>query len=187
MSHTLKFISVSFFAAIFIFVPFLIAIADDDSGDHKRKRERKRDGSHSGSSIKIVRNTFYQETCGECHFAYQPDLMPAAAWTALMNNLDDHFGEAIELDDDSIKTISEYLNANAAEKSRSKRGRKIVESLRNKIPARITEIPYILHEHHEISPDVFNRKSIGSFANCGACHTKAEDGIYDDDYVKIPQ
>lgn len=187
MNHTLRLISISLFAGIFIFIPFLIAIADDDSGHHKRKRERKRDGSHYSSSKKIVKNILYQETCGECHFAYQPDLMPTASWTALMKNLDDHFGEVIELDDDSKKTISKYLNANASEKSRTKRGRKIVESLKNKIPTRITEIPYLLHEHHEISPNVFMRKSIGSFSNCVACHTRAEDGIYDDDYVEIPK
>lgn len=187
MNHTLKFISVSLFAAIFIFISFFSAIADDDSGHHKKKRERKRNDSHSGSSIKIVKNILYLEICGECHFAYQSDLMPAASWNALLNNLDDHFGESIESDDDSIKTIAEYLKANSAEKSRTKRGRKIIESLKNEIPERITEIPYIVHEHHQISPNVFIRESIGSFSNCVACHTRAEDGIYDDDYVKIPK
>ncbi|MBU0973733.1 MAG: diheme cytochrome c, partial [Proteobacteria bacterium] len=39
----------------------------------------------------------------------------------------------------------------------------------------------------EISPDVLNRESIGSLSNCIACHTTAEDGIYDDDNVKIPK
>jgi len=160
---------------------------DDDSDHHKREKERKRDGSHSSSSIKTVKNTVYLDTCGECHFAYQPDLMPAASWTALLKSLDDHFGESIELDDDSLRTITDYLNANSVEKSRTKRGTKIIKSLKNKVPTRITEIPYILHEHHEISSNVFGRESIGSFSNCVACHTTAEEGIYDDDNIRIPK
>ncbi|MBU3914043.1 diheme cytochrome c, partial [bacterium] len=147
----------------------------------------KQDGSHSGNSKRTVKNTVYQYTCGECHFAYQPDLMPAASWTALMKSLDDHFGESIELDDDSMKTIADYLNTNSADNSRTKRGTKIIKSLKNKMPMRITEIPYLVHEHHEISPNVFDRESIGSFSNCVACHTTAEDGIYDDDNVRIPK
>jgi len=204
MNHKLMLLIISLFATILLFMPSITVNADDDhkqkkwynkilgdddddSDHHKRKRERKRDGSHSGSSKKIIKNTVYQDTCGECHFAYQPDLMPAPSWTALMKSLDDHFGETITLDDDSIKTIADYLNTNSAENSRIKRGAKIIKSLKNKIPMRITETPYLLHEHHEISPNVFNRESIKSFANCVACHTTAEDGIYDDDNVKIPQ
>jgi mono/diheme cytochrome c family protein len=203
MDHKLMLVMISMFTAIFFFVPSLTVYADDDhkqkkwynkilgddddSDHHKRKRERKRDGSHSESSMRTVKNTVYQDTCGECHFAYQPDLMPAASWTALMKNLDDHFGESIELDEDSIKTIADYLNTNSADNRRTKRGTKIIKSLKNKIPMRITEIPYLLHEHHEISPNVFDRESIGSFSNCVACHTTAEDGIYDDDNVRIPK
>lgn len=203
MDHKRMFAMISIFAAAFFFVPSLSVYADDDhtkkkwynkilgddddSDHHERKRERKQDGSHSGNSKRTVKNTVYQDTCGECHFAYQPDLMPAASWTALMKSLDDHFGESIELDDDSIKTIADYLSTNSADNSRTKRGTKIIKSLKNKMPMRITEIPYLVHEHHEISPNVFDRESIGSFSNCVACHTTAEDGIYDDDNVRIPK
>jgi hypothetical protein len=203
MDHKLMLVMISMFAAAFFFVPSLTVYADDDhkqkkwynkilgddddSDHHERKREHKQDGSHSGNSKRTVKNTVYQNTCGECHFAYQPDLMPAASWTALMKSLDDHFGESIELDDDSIKTIADYLNTNSADNSRTKRGTKINKSLKNKMPMRITEIPYLVHEHHEISPNVFDRESIGSFSNCVACHTTAEDGIYDDDNVRIPK
>jgi len=52
---------------------------------------------------------------------------------------------------------------------------------------RITDIPYIRRKHHELDPALFNRESIGSLANCTACHITAEKGIYDDDDVKIPK
>ena len=102
-------------------------------------------------------------------------------------NLDDHFGESIELDDDSRKTISDYLKSNSAEYSSAKRAVKIMRSLGNQVPLRITDIPYIREKHHEISPNVFKRESIGSLSNCSACHTTAENGIYEDDNVKIPK
>jgi len=46
---------------------------------------------------------------------------------------------------------------------------------------------HIRRKHHELDPAVFKRESIGSLANCTACHITAEKGIYDDDDVKIPK
>jgi hypothetical protein len=62
-----------------------------------------------------------------------------------------------------------------------------MRSLGNQVPMRITDIPYIRREHHEVDPAVFKRESIGSLANCIACHITADKGIYDDDNLKIPR
>jgi len=161
---------------------------DDDKGKHRKgKRERHRDGDHRNRFIKPVNNSVYKEECGACHFAYQPELLPGASWMKILTNLDDHFGESIELDDDSKKVISDYLKSNSAEYSSAKRAVKIMRSLGNQIPLRITDIPYIKEKHHEISPNVLKRESIGSLSNCSACHTTAEEGIYEDDNVKMPK
>ncbi|MFC1859259.1 hypothetical protein ACFL9U_14715, partial [Thermodesulfobacteriota bacterium] len=101
--------------------------------------------------------------------------------------LDDHFGEEIELDPDSTKIISDYLKSNGADNSSAKRAVKIMRSLGNHVPIRITDTPYIRKKHHELNPDVLKRESIGSLSNCIACHTTADKGIYEDDNVKIPQ
>jgi hypothetical protein len=114
-------------------------------------------------------------------------LLPSGSWDKILAGLEDHFGEVIELDLASKKVIAEYLKANAAEYSSAKRAVKIVRSLGSKTPLRITEIPYIQQKHHEVSPGVFNRDTVGSFSNCLACHTTAKKGIYDDDYVVIPR
>lgn len=160
---------------------------DDDHKHRKRNRKRHRDNEHDGSYLKPVNNPTYKEECSACHFAYQPELLPKASWIKILTNLDDHFGESIELDDDSRKTISDYLKSNSAEYSSAKRAVKIMRSLGNQVPLRITDIPYIREKHHEISPNVFKRESIGSLSNCSACHTTAENGIYEDDNVKIPK
>lgn len=161
---------------------------DDDKGKHrKRKRERRRDGDHSNRFIKPVNNSVYKEECGACHFVYQPELLPSASWMKILTNLDDHFGEEIELDPDSKKIISDYLKSNSAETSSAKRAVKIMRSLGNNAPMRITDTPYIREKHHELNPEILKRESIGSLSNCIACHTTAEEGIYEDDNVKIPK
>jgi len=170
------------------------AFADDD---HYPKRHRYRlgfqnneddhDDDDSDGHLKPVTNQVYTETCGECHFAYQPELLPSASWLKILNQLDDHFGEEIEADLDTIETISAYLKSNAAENSSAKRSKKIMRSLGNRVPIRIVDIPYIRKKHHELDPAVFKRKAIGSLSNCAACHTTAMKGIYDDDDVKIPE
>jgi len=161
---------------------------DDDNGRHrKRNRKRHRDNDHDGSYLKPVNNPTYEAECGECHFLYQPGLLPSASWMKILDQLDDHFGEEIELDPDSIKIISDYLQSNGAENSSAKRAVKIMRSLGYRVPMRITDTPYIREKHHELNPEVLKRESIGSLSNCIACHTTAEKGIYEDDNVKIPQ
>ena len=161
---------------------------DNDKGKHrKRKRERRRDGDHRNSYIKPVNNSVYKEECGACHFVYQPELLPSASWMKILDQLDDHFGEKIELHPDSKKIISNYLNSNGAENSSAKCAVKTMRSLGSHVPIRITDIPLFREKHHELNPEVLKRESIGSLSNCVACHTTAEEGIYEDDNVKIPK
>ncbi len=187
---------------------FIKALADDDDheekkwyktifdsdDDHNRGKKRRRyqkrdrnDSKHYGKHyLTPVNNPTYIEECGGCHFAYLPEFLPSGSWNKIMAGLDDHFGEEIEIDTESINAISEYLISNSAEKSSAKRAVKIVRSLRGRTPIRISEIPYILEKHDEVDPKIYNRESIGSLSNCSACHTTAEKGIYDDDNVVIP-
>jgi len=168
---------------------FYTAFADQDDHKEKRKHE-KRDRNHSShdeSYLKPVNNSTYETTCGECHFIYQPELLPSASWNKILDQLDDHFGEEIEINPESENIISGYLIANSAEKSTGKIAIKIMKSIGNQTPQRITKIPYIQKNHHEISQTVIKRESIGSLSNCLACHTAAESGVYDDDTVKIPK
>jgi hypothetical protein len=171
---------------------FYAALADHN--EHKKRKRyqiRYRNNSeHDGKShLKPVDNPTYKEICGECHFAYQPELLPSGSWEKILAGLADHFGEEIEIDQESKNIITEYLKANSAEYSSAKRAVKIMRSLRGQTPVRITDVPYIRHKHEDddIPTDAFTRKSVGSMSNCIACHTTAEDGIYDDDYVVIPK
>jgi hypothetical protein len=182
----------SFFAliaatlAISVFDGSIASGDKDDQGHRNRYRERHRDGRQGTSYMKPVTNPTYKDSCGACHFAYQPELLPSASWKRILEGLDDHFGQSFNLDEVTKNDISSYLGLNSSEHSKSKVAVKFMKSLRSQVPMRITEIPYIKDKHHRIPADTLIRDSIGSVSNCVACHRKAEEGIYDDDYVAIP-
>jgi len=165
-------------ASTFIIVSVCLppVYADKDK-NHKYDRE----------SFSTITNESYKQECGACHFNYHPGLLPSSSWKKLLNALPSHFDEEVSIDEQSVNEIEKYLTENSAENSSSKRARKILRSLKGQTPLRISETPYIKEKHHELRSSIFNRTSIGSRSNCIACHTTAEQGNYDDDYVKIPK
>jgi hypothetical protein len=158
-----------------------------DNNHNRRERNRESSEHDESREMNPVNNPIYKETCGACHFSYQPELLPAGSWEKICAGLENHFDEAIELEPESKKVIIEYLKENAADRSPVEEAVKIMRSLRNQIPLRITEIPYIQRKHREIKAEVLERESVGSLSNCPACHKTAESGNYDDDHAVIPQ
>ncbi|ABW68897.1 diheme cytochrome c [Desulfosudis oleivorans] len=191
MSGTLKPVIGLVIILIWMGVPCDRAVADDDHEDgHREKTEshyRHAEGEHREHGLKPVDFPVYLEACGACHFAYQPELLPAASWGKILSGLDDHFGEAVALEEDVRQAVVAYLRSHSAETSSAKIAGKIMDSLEGQIPMRITDVFYIQKKHHGIPADVFKRASVGTFANCAACHTTAAGGVYDEDDVRIPR
>ncbi|MEI6315957.1 MAG: diheme cytochrome c [Syntrophus sp. (in: bacteria)] len=145
-------------------------------------------GEHNETkALSKVTNEAYKKNCGTCHFAYQPELLPVRSWLKIINNPGGHPGGDLSVDNKTKAEIEKYLNQNSAEKSQSKISRKIIASIGNDVPSRISEVPYIRDKHRKIKQEVFSRKSIGSRGNCITCHKTAERGDYDDDNVTIPK
>lgn len=140
--------------------------------------------------VQPVNNKTYEEECGSCHLAYQPGLLPARSWEKLLNDkaLGDHFGEDATLDAATLKTIRAYALDNAADKSWYKRSRKVAAATaQGEAPLRITEVRFIKRKHQDIPGKMIKgNKDVKSLSYCNACHTKAEQGIYDNDTVSIP-
>ncbi len=174
----------------FMFLVFLLATAisaDDDGKKHRYRERRRGDNDHYWEKyLKPVSNNTYSDHCGACHFAYQPGLLPSDSWHKIIENSENHFGETLDLDADAREEIFVYLTSNAANASSSKLSQKIMRCLDGQTPLRITDIPYIRKEHHEIGQRVLTRPSVGSLSNCIACHHNADRGIYDDVRVSIP-
>lgn len=140
--------------------------------------------------IKPATDRKYLKECGDCHFAYQPGLLPAKSWQKLLtaDALKNHFGENAELDPATREAILDYAVNNAAETSWYKRSRKIaVATEKGPAPLRITELRYISRVHHEIPEKMIKgNKDVKSLAMCNTCHTQADKGVFDSDTVNIP-
>ena len=130
----------------------------------------------------------YVEECGSCHMAYSPTLLVEKSWAKLMHGLDDHFDDNAELDSETQAELEQYIYAQSAEKFRynpvSQLGRSMLE---DKVIIRISELPYFIKEHDEITKkSVVNNPKIQSFSYCNACHSGAEQGDFNEDDVHIP-
>lgn len=122
----------------------------------------------------------FKEECSACHLAYPAYFLPKRSWKAIMATLPDHFGEDASLDEESRKKIEVYLETSAADRpGRNPRWLKKIPA--NVIPMRISELSWFKHEHGKRTEKyIAANPSIGSIANCQACHKGAERGYFDD-------
>ena len=120
--------------------------------------------------VNPVTHAATKKECGACHMAYQPAMLPADSWRALMDGLPNHFGEDASLDEAVRQDIEAYLVAHAG------RGRGDEKTLR------ITETRWWVRAHEgEVRPGAYDDPKVKSKANCVACHRGAERGYFEDD------
>jgi len=140
------------------------------------------------SGVAAITNPLYKEECGSCHMSYPPGLLPERSWVRMMSGLEDHFGDNAELDSETARSIEQFLLKNSADKSEYKRSRKFNQSIKSDVtPLRISELSYFKHEHDEIPKRmVTGNAEVKSFSQCNACHTKAEQGKFNEHDINIP-
>lgn len=119
----------------------------------------------------------YQQECAACHIAYPPGLLPAASWQRILDNLPRHYGTDASLDPTTVKELSVWLGANAG-------GRRVREQ-----PAgdRITRSAWFIREHDEVPASTWKLPAVKSPANCMACHTRADQGDFNEHNIRIPR
>ncbi|MCV2353007.1 diheme cytochrome c [Paucibacter sp. B2R-40] len=135
------------------------------------------DRGRSGASLPLLPK--YQQECSACHLAYPPGMLPAASWQRLMSNLPKHFGSDASLDPATLNELNRWLVGNAGTTKRV--------SSAPPPEDRISRSSWFVREHEEISAATWQRASIKSAANCAACHTKAEQGDFNEHRVRIPK
>jgi hypothetical protein len=121
----------------------------------------------------------YQSECSACHVAFPPQLMSAASWRAIMSGLDKHFGTDASIDTKAAEELRRYLEQNAS--TRSKHAASDAKS------PRITTAGWFVREHREVAATIRSNKSIGSAANCAACHTRADQGDFSERSLRVPR
>lgn len=131
----------------------------------------------------------YVEECGSCHTAYAPGLLPSRSWQKMMAELHDHFGEDASLSAPERLALLRWLTAYAADTGNaSLLMRRIAAAIpRDAAPQRITQTAMFRYMHDEVPSHIWKRTLIGSPANCGACHTRANAGRYSEREVRIPK
>lgn len=129
----------------------------------------------------------YHTECGGCHVAYPTMFLSTRSWDAVMNNLNDHFGDNAELSPEDQTAVTTFLENNNYDQSRIKRryGNRYDT---NGTPTRITQTRFFKAMHHEVSERyVSQNPKVKTWARCEACHRDAQNGNFDEDEVRIPR
>jgi hypothetical protein len=120
--------------------------------------------------------------CGDCHIAYQPQMLPQRSWRKLMDALPKHFDEELSFDEETKQHLLRYLLDNAADKSEVDAARKFLRELSaGDTPIRITDTPRWKDKHHELPKSFWSDPRVAAKGDCAVCHTEAARGLYDDD------
>jgi hypothetical protein len=135
------------------------------------------DVEHEGQKF-TASNPKWKEDCGACHIAYPPQMLPAESWRVIMSGLDKHFGSNAGLDAETANEIMAFLAENADTRKYKKTDKPLL---------RITETSWFKSEHEEVAARHWKNPKVKSPANCGACHTTAENGDYSERNVKMPK
>jgi hypothetical protein len=120
----------------------------------------------------------YKQECATCHVAYPPTLMPAASWTRIMANLPKHFGSDASLDPATTKELSVWINSHAGTYKR------VSEEPPHD---RITRTAWFDRKHREVPTGTWKLVAVKSAANCGACHTQADNGDFNERNIRTPR
>ena len=120
----------------------------------------------------------YTQECSSCHLAFPPNLLPKVSWQRVMNGLDKHYGSDASIEPAQVQQIGAWLQANAGTYKRVREE-----------PAddRITRSAWFSRKHREVEASVWKCASVKSAAQCSACHTRADEGNFDEHQVRIPR
>lgn len=141
----------------------------------------------AGGPFPPITSEAVKTECAECHLLYRPQMLPAKSWAAMLDDLGNHFGEDASLMPDTLKEVRDYHLAHASDVDTHRRAQKFLAGVDlNNPPMKITDTPRFLKKHKDVPEEAFASKEVGSKARCQACHTKALEGNFEDDFVTVP-
>jgi mono/diheme cytochrome c family protein len=119
----------------------------------------------------------YLQECAACHAPYPARRLGATAWQRIVDGLPRHFGTDASLDASTTARVRAYLVANASRKAPEETPPDL----------RLTRSAWFVREHREIPAATWQRPAVKSAANCAACHTRSDQGVFDEHDVRIPR
>jgi hypothetical protein len=148
---------------------------------------KEKPGSMNG--FLAARDPVYVKECGACHFPYSPGLLPARSWALHMERLGKHFGETVQLDEATRRSVQAYLTSNAADVSPYAGSRTYMERIDpSSTPYRFRDI-FWFRTMHRIVLEVIGTKprvKVRKLTNCGDCHQYADEGSFGLSELAIP-
>jgi cytochrome b len=129
----------------------------------------------------------YARECGACHFALPPSIATAATWQAIMDHLDQHFGEDASLSPDVAQHIRAWLTAHAAERYDTLPSVRLTRRIDPTQPLRVTATGFWRRVHEGISDAVFADRKVGGRVECNACHRDAASGLFAPQSIEVPE
>lgn len=132
-------------------------------------------------------NAHWRENCGECHFAFHPSLLPARSWQKIFEEQHKHFGDDLDLDEETYAELLKFHLDNSAEKELTEPSRRILYSTPDtETPIRVTSTAYWLKKHEDIDEAYWRHPKVVSLSNCNGCHLDAKQGTYEDSDMRLP-
>ncbi len=135
-------------------------------------------------------NDTWRTECSDCHLAFHPVLLPARSWKRMMDEQNEHFGEELYLDDETVAEITDFLVTNAADTGLNEVAHKIFADVPpDQSPQRITETGYWKSKHskHHIDERYWKSEQVKNKINCSACHLDAKQGWFEDSNMELPK
>lgn len=128
----------------------------------------------------------YVEECGACHLAYAPGLLPAKSWLGIMENLEDHFEDNAELDDETSEYLVNYLEGSALKVGEPSKMSKLLRNMSDQPPLRITELTGFVQAHESVYEELAPMKlPVGFLSPCADCHRQADQALFDKELLGI--
>lgn len=136
----------------------------------------------------LAKNNLWEGSCGECHLAYAPALLPLRSWDRLLDTQDDHFGEDLALDEGDIELLRSFAKSNSAERVPREVSWRTLQTLgAEDQPLRITETPYWKETHAGLDETVWRDERVKGRLNCAACHRDAAQGGFSNGAMALPR
>jgi len=156
--------------AIALLLALCLLIPAAQAGKHKQK-----------IGLPAAVSPAYVKECGDCHVAFPPQLLSARDWQSVMANLEKHYGDNAEIADKTRQEITDFLVRNADSRAYSAGA----NSARWPLP-KLTETDWFRHEHRKIANTLWTDPQVRSASNCAACHSRAEQGSYREEELRMP-
>jgi hypothetical protein len=120
----------------------------------------------------------YVEECGSCHVAYPARFLGASSWSAVLANLESHFGVDASVDPRVREELRAHLLAGARSRETAAGAKPLL---------RITETSWFRHEHPRPGASVWSHPDVKSPSNCSGCHRQAESGDFRERSLRVPK